>query len=103
MSYFYDKRLNRIKFWPLEHRYLYEEIFGAVVMYFLLFDDRTKQYYHEFDGWVDHIVLASFFNYLSQAEEVIIKKNVGHLIILTEVEDHSKIDIRKIVKNLKEL
>ena len=76
-------------------------------MFFVVLNSRTDQYYNQTSPgplWVDHLVCATFFDYETQANEIVdLQKSVGTLITLRETEDLSAARVDVAVDTLTEL
>lgn len=74
-------------------------------MFFVVLNCRTEKYYNQDTSkWVSNLCCASFFDYRTQADEVVnLVKNQGILITQHETEDLSAARIDLAVDTLAEI
>lgn len=74
-------------------------------MFFVVLNSRTDTYYNQDTSkWVSNLCCATFFDYQTQADEVVnVFKKQGGLITLRETEDLSAARIDLAVDSLAEI
>ena len=74
-------------------------------MFFVILNSRNDTYYNQnIGGWTPHLVCATFFDFQTQADEIVNSHSTPNgLITLTETEDLSKANIDLAVDTLHDL
>lgn len=74
-------------------------------MFFVVLNSRTDTYYNQDTSkWVSHLCCATFFDYQTQADEIVnLLRKQGILITLRETEDLSAARIDLAVDTLAEI
>jgi len=74
-------------------------------MFFIILNSRTNTYYNAaYSGWTPHLVCATFFDFQTQADEIVESHaKPNGLITLIETEDLSKANIDLVVDTLADI